>query len=581
MFDEETQKELLQEFFSENREALGRIEMGLLQLESDPTDRDRLNSIFRDMHTVKGNCRMMGFERLEELTHAAETLLDLMREGVRLLDQRIGNTLLEVLDTVREALQEIAQTGSEGEADFTRSIAALARLQPEATDDGQPSTTPSEQLPDWALQGSSDQGDANHDSPAVGDSSAVGEKTQSVSVKLESIQLSIDRLDSLMNQVGELGAAFNQLKYAIASNPDQIDQILEVHGQQIYRLQDELLQCRLQPIGRVWQSYHRLVRDLAVETGKKVILELVGEETEVDRHVLVAIREVLGHLIRNAVDHGVEPPQERSVKGKSPIGRVTLSAEQKHGQIYLEIADDGRGIDVDRVRAKALVRHLITHEQANEMKEAEILKLIMMPGFSTADQVSKISGRGTGMDVVQTAIDKMGGSISIFNQAGHGSRFRLRIPQTMAIVPVLLVSNDTTTYAVPQVNIIELVSFYGQEILSQIESKLQSPMVRVRNHLYPLVPLQRTLARNGPGRSGAREMQRLRGKEAVHVVVVQSEEQIFGLEVDTIREPASLVIKPMARLFGHVTILAGTAVMPDGSVSFLLNVPELIKFINE
>ncbi|MBF0124342.1 MAG: chemotaxis protein CheW, partial [Magnetococcales bacterium] len=510
-----------------------------------------------------------------------ETLLDLLREGQHLLDQRSSNALLGVLDSVRHTLHDIAQFGSEGEADFTGQIADLTSLQSElgasgipigAAQEPQEASATFEQLPDWALQGSSHDGSSS-DPPSPSD------KQQSViSAKSESVRLSVERLDSLMTQVGELGTAFNQLKYMIANQPDRLEQMLEVHGQQIYRLQDELLQCRLQPIGRTWESYHRLVRDLAVETSKKVVLELVGEETEVDRNVLVVIKEVLGHLIRNAVDHGIELPQHRSEKGKSPIGHVTLAAEQKHGQIYLEVADDGRGIDVDRVREKALARGLITSEQAHEMKEADILKLIMVPGFSTAEQVSKISGRGTGMDVVQTAIDKIGGSISIFNNIGGGSRFRLRIPQTMAIVPVLLVSSHDVTYAVPQVNIIELVSFYGQEVMTQIEAKMQSPMVRVRDRLYPLVPLRRTLARVGRGRSTAREMQRIRNQSEVHVVVMQSEEQIFGLEVDTIKDPASLVIKPMSRIFGHVAILAGTAVMPDGSVSFLLNVHELIKF---
>ncbi|MBF0215311.1 MAG: chemotaxis protein CheW, partial [Magnetococcales bacterium] len=329
--------------------------------------------------------------------------------------------------------------------------------------------------------------------------------------------------------------------------------------------------------GRILDTYHRLVRDLAVETRKKVVLDLVGEETEVDRNVLISIKEVLGHLIRNAVDHGIELPEERVARGKSPIGRVRLTAEQKQGQIYLEISDDGRGIDVNRVRAKAIERGLISPGQALEMRDAELMKLIMAPGFSTAEQVSKISGRGTGMDVVQAAIDKLGGSVNISSQPGEGSRFRLRIPQTMAIVPVLLVTACDETYAVPQVNIVELISYHGAEVARNVEGKMQSPMVRVRERLHPLIALRQVVTHPSLADSMSRTVAQIQAATELHVVVVQTEERCFALDVDGIKEPASLVIKPVNRIFSDITILAGTAVMPDGSVSFLLNIPELIR----
>ncbi|MBF0626921.1 MAG: chemotaxis protein CheA [Magnetococcales bacterium] len=558
MFDEASQQALMQEFFSENREALDRIERGLLQLESIPNNRELLNSIFRDMHTVKGNCRMMGFERLEELTHAAESLLDLMREGRLVIDVRIGNQLLGVLDTVQRTLHTIEQTGSEGEVDFSALIVQLGQMQGAGgmelqEEHGEPRT---DSDPESAPLRSDGDGGAG---------------------RIDSIRLSIERLDALMNQVGELGAIFNQVRYAVTRNPALVDQSLESLGQQIHQLQDEVLQYRLQPIGRILDTYHRLVRDLAVETRKKVVLDLVGEETEVDRNVLISIKEVLGHLIRNAVDHGIEAPEERSNRGKSPVGRVRLSAEQKQGQIYLEIADDGRGIDVNRVRVKALERGLITADQAMEMADPDIMKLIMAPGFSTAEQVSKISGRGTGMDVVQAAIDKLGGSVTIFSEYGAGSRFRLRIPQTMAIVPVLLVTACGETYAVPQVNIIELVSYHGAEVTANVEGKLQAPMVRVRERLLPLVALRQVVTHPTHGAAVARSVERIQAESALHVVVLQSEDRFFALDVDGIKEPASLVIKPVNRIFADIAILAGTAVMPDGSVSFLLNVPELIR----
>ncbi|GAB0056587.1 hypothetical protein SIID45300_00895 [Candidatus Magnetaquicoccaceae bacterium FCR-1] len=567
MFDEASQQALMQEFFSENREALDRIERGLLQLETAPESRDLLNSVFRDMHTVKGNCRMMGFERLEELTHTAESLLDAMRDGRLVIDVLIGNQLLSVLDTVRRTLEEIERSGSEGDADFSASIRQLERLQ-----------TPLGAVISMDHD-EADEGEAGHaPTPGTPSDEPTGRgENDAATGKLDSIRLSIERLDGLMSQVGELGATFNQVKYALARNVSQLDQVLENLGQQIQTLQGEVLQYRLQPIGRILDTYHRLVRDLAVETRKKVLLDLVGEETEVDRNVLISIKEVLGHLIRNAVDHGIETPEERVAQGKSPVGRVRLLAEQKQGQIYLEITDDGRGIDVARVRFKALERGLITHEQAGEMSEAELMRLIMAPGFSTVEQVSKISGRGTGMDVVQAAIDKLGGSVSISSQPGVGSRFRLRIPQTMAIVPVLLVTAAGETYAVPQVNIVELVSYHGAEIAGHVEGKMQAPMVRVRERLHFMVALREAVAHPGQAAQRARSVEKILAEPVLHVVVLQSEERLFALDVDDIKEPANLVIKPVNRIFADIPILAGTAVLPDGSVSFLLNVPELIK----
>lgn len=586
MFDEATQQLLLQEFVSENREALQRIERELLLLESAPNQphQERLNSIFRDMHTVKGNCRMMEFKQLEELTHAAETLLDLMRDGTLLINQQISTALLRVLDLVGSSLQEIVQSGSEGDADFAGHIGLLEQLLPtsdyhqaryaEVVDDddeygeeGPILLDMSSEEPILTPAGATEN--------KIEDNVAIPEVTP-----LESVRLSIDRLDTLMNHVGELGATFNQLNYVLRKHPDQVDQVLEEHNKQIQWIQGEVVKYRLQPIGRIWSNYHRLVRDLAVETGKKVVLDLVGEETEIDRNILVAIRELLGHLIRNAVDHGIEAPEHRIKLQKPPIGRITLSAEQKQGQIYLQVADDGCGINIAKVVDIAIHKELIRHDQVAEMEESELLKLIMLPGFSTAQQVSKISGRGTGMDVVQSALDKIGGLLTISSVPGVGSQFQLRIPQTMAIVSVLLVKVDDGIFALPQVSVVELISFYGQEVQANIEEKMQSPMVRVRDKLLPLISIGKVLVDHDPQDNSLPLTTPWFDKATLHVVVVQVEESLFGLEVDEILEPANLVIKPINRMFSHIKILAGTAVMPDGSVSFLLNVYELTKMSN-
>ncbi|WP_130470665.1 chemotaxis protein CheA [Candidatus Magnetaquicoccus inordinatus] len=564
MFDEETQRALMQEFFSENREALDRIEQGLLQLEGMPSNQPLLHAIFRDMHTVKGNCRMMEFIRSEELAHTAESLLEHMRSGRLRIDQEIGSLLLQVLDGLRRALQIIEQSGAEGEIQFTGLLRQLERIIARA-----------ESMETVVEEGAGEpEGEAAEELLLPG---GRGGEAEAVAGRSDSIRLSIERLDALLNHVGELGAGFNQLKYALSRQPTQIEPAMEGLGQQIQTLQDEVLRYRLQPIGPVWETFHRLVRDLAVQTKKKVLLELHGEETEVDRNALIVVKEIMGHLLRNAIDHGIELPEQRIESGKSPVGRIHLSAEQRQGQIYLEIADDGRGIDVQKVRAKAIGSGLLTEDRAWELQEAEIFRLILLPGFSTAEQVSKISGRGTGMDVVQTAVEQLGGTISISSVLGSGSRFRLRIPQTMAIVPVLLVRAWGENFALPQSGIVELLSYHGAEVAEHVQGKMGAPMLRVREHLFPLVVLAQVLAWGEKKEDPGELTEQLRGWPALHVVVVQSEEQIFAVAVEQILEPANLVIKPVGSLFSGIHVLAGTTVLPDGSVAFLLNVAELLQ----
>lgn len=567
MFDEATQKEFLAEFVTENRNALDEIEQDLLRLETAPGDRGLLNTVFRNMHTVKGNCRLMAFERLEGLTHKAEDLLDLMRDGRIKGEQRIFDAMLGVIDSVRNAMDDIEGAGAEGDYDFTRhyqtldDFLALSDLDPvlEADDDAE-SQGVELSLGDPEPNGAPEGGGDGHGS------------------RLHSITLTIDRLDHLMDMVGEMGASFNQLRYSITRNPEQVSLALEGLERHIHQIQDEVLQYRLQPIGRIWDSYHRLVRDLAVSTKKKVILELVGEETEVDRNILLSIKESLGHLIRNAIDHGIESKKKRKAAEKSPVGRVTMSAEQKHGQIYLEVTDDGRGIDVEKVRAKAVIRGMMTDQEARDAPEGEILKLVMAPGFSTAEEVSRVSGRGTGMDVVKTAVEKVGGTIQIDSEPGRGTTFRLRIPQTVSIVPTLLVQAAGESYAIPQLNVVELVSYFGNEVGLNVEGKMQSPMVKVRDHLLPMLQLDRILTL-GNNAASDRELREIRAKKELHIAVLQIEETKFGLEVDAIDDPVNLVIKPLPRALSLIDVLAGTAVMPDGSVTFLLSILELRRFL--
>ncbi|MBF0613499.1 MAG: chemotaxis protein CheW, partial [Magnetococcales bacterium] len=329
------------------------------------------------------------------------------------------------------------------------------------------------------------------------------------------------------------------------------------------------LQYRLQPVGGLWNSYQRLVRDLAMETGKRIFLEMEGEQTRVDRSVLLALKEVFVHLIRNAVDHGLEGVEERVAKGKSPVGRIRLMADQRHGQVYIQVVDDGRGMDVERIKQKAVSMSLISLQQAQELSDSDARALIFSPGFTTADHVGRISGRGAGMDAVRVAVEKVRGVIEVESQPGLGTTIRLRIPQTMAIVPALMVLCEESWYGIPEAQVVELLSFYGAEIASFIEGKLGQPMVRVRGQLVPLLPLEDIF------HASPADLSHILSADCVHVVILQGEGGQFGLRVENIGEIAHLVVKPLTGVLATTGLFSGAVVMADGRVSMLLDVVEV------
>ncbi|MEO5357257.1 MAG: ATP-binding protein [Nitrospirae bacterium YQR-1] len=570
MFDKETWERLIQEFLLESTESIGHIERGLLELEANPeSGKGLIEDVFRHMHTVKGNCRMLGFSRLEELAHCAENVLDILRDGTLTINRQIGSALLEVVDRVYSVLKAIEKNGEEGNIDFSILIDKLQHIQTTVTSTQNLHTSNTLDLSEFDFD------DKPKPPDAVSTGTTAKYNTEESSISLETIHLPITRLDTLMNIIGTLVVTFNQLRYCLTQNRKDYQQMLDGMEQQLQQMQDEVLKYRLQPVGRVWETYHRLVRELAVESGKKVYLSMKGEDTEIDRTVLMSLKSILGHMIRNAIDHGIEPPDVRLAKGKSALGKVELSSEQRQGYIYMEIADDGAGIDLNRVKLKAAEAGLITPQQAQTIDDTTAFNLIMESGFSTTETVSKISGRGIGMDVVKKTVEKAGGTLSVSSTTDKGTCFSIRIPQTMAIVPVLLVSTSGEHFAVPQSGIVELLSFYGDEVKGNVEKKMHSLMVRSRERLLPLIRLKQVLSECDANNDNISE---LLLKEQCHVVILHSDEGDFGLEVDGIEETVNLVVKPLARMFSHISIISGTALMPEGTVSFLLNIAEIRKF---
>ncbi|MCG6553632.1 MAG: ATP-binding protein [Candidatus Magnetominusculus sp. LBB02] len=555
MSDIESYNNLLQEFLLEGVALIDLIERGLLELEANPDNRALIGDVFRHMHTVKGNCMMLGFSRLEAVTHSAENVLERLREGTIMMNGEIGTALLSVVDCVRSSFKSIETTGKEAEADFSDQIDRLNLIHSCSNDEH--GESPFCKL-DLSESGQSET------------TAASKFNSEESSLNLESVTLPMSRVNSLMTIVGTVLVTFNQLRYCINQNSGDYRQLLDAMELQTQDLHEEVLKYRLQPLGHVFNTYHRLVRELAAHSGKKVYLHLAGEKTEVDRAVLLSLKNILGHLIRNSIDHGIEAPETRLASGKSAIGKIELSGRQQHGNIYIDIKDDGAGIDVAKVKEKAVGIGLVSTAAAESMDEAAAFNLIFEPGFSTAELVSNISGRGMGMDVVKKTIEKAGGTLSISSASGRGTTFSICIPQSMAIVPVLVVRSMGEQFALPQANVVELISFYGREVRENIEMRMHSSaMVKCRGRLLPLIRLTEAL-----GQCGGMP---LLSKNECHVVLLRSEEEEFGLEVDGAEELASLVAKPLARIFSDVHVLSASAVMPDGTVSFILNVTEIRK----
>jgi two-component system, chemotaxis family, sensor kinase CheA len=381
------------------------------------------------------------------------------------------------------------------------------------------------------------------------------------------IRVDVRLLDKVMNLVGELVLARNQL-LQIANTVEEAG--LQAVSQRMNliatELQEEVMRTRMQPIGNVWGQFPRTVRDVALGCGKEVSIEMEGKETELDKTIIEAIKDPLTHLVRNSVDHGIELPEDRVKAGKDRTGRLILRAFHESGRVNIEISDDGAGLNGERIRKKAIERGLITAEQAARMAEREIFNLIFLPGFSTAEKVTNVSGRGVGMDVVKTNVEKIGGTVDVQSTLGRGTTVRVKIPLTLAIIPALVVTCGGDRYAIPQVSLLELVRLEADEVGKGIELVHGAPVYRLRGRLLPLVDLSREL-KLVPDANPAAE-----GDGAVNIVVLQADERQFGLVVDQINDTEEIVVKPLRKQLKTVKTFAGSSIMGDGKVALILDV---------
>lgn len=648
-------QEFVQEFLVESSENLDQLDRDLVALEETPDDPDRLASIFRTVHTIKGTSGFFGFSKLGALAHGGEHLLGRLRDGTIRLNEEIAGTLLSMVDAVRAILRSIEETGAEGTADFRELADAIAAISegrepaspPESQHrpSGQPRAATTTRAADEGSRVSSEQFapspgevrveritappaadpvatrtatgqqkvvasphrrsekpaeketripdmDSSAKSPASPPPTAAPERrpspetpgatTRSQPTAAESsVRVDVGLLGSILDLVGELVLARNQLRLAAADVPEVQDAVRRVHAV-TSALQETAMKTRMQPIAQVFSRFPRVVRDLSISCGKEVRLEIDGAETELDRTLIESIRDPLTHLVRNAVDHGIEPPGERVKAGKPEVGLLSLRAFHESGQVTVEVRDDGRGIPVEAIRRKAVSRGLIEAAAAEKLSDEDVLQYIFEPGFSTAAAVTDVSGRGVGMDVVKTNIEAIGGTVDVRSLPGEGTTIRVRIPLTLAIIPALIVRCGPQRFAIPQASVCELVPLArsghagdaGDRRGAVIEGLNAAPVIRLRGQLLPVVSLASLL---GLATDFSATHQERQGGTVVRVRVDDHE---FGLIVDDMQSAVgtaeaagltTIVVKPAGSLVAPIGLYAGATVMGDGGVTLILD----------
>jgi two-component system chemotaxis sensor kinase CheA len=550
--------DLLSDFLTETHEGLSAVDEALLRLERAPDDAPTLAEVFRQVHTIKGTCGFLGLSRLEKVAHAAETILGLYRDGSLKVTPEGITLIFAAVDAIRKIVVGLEQHGQEPDGDDSAVIEAL-----DAAARGESVTMQTAPMPQpEAAPVASTVVSSAPAAPRPSEAVTEAVQTESTTAQ-QTIRVSVEVLEDLMTLVSELVLTRNQLmQLARVSSDSQISVPLQRLSHITSELQEGVMKTRMQPIGNAWAKLPRLVRDLANELGKKIELEMRGADTELDRQVLELIKDPLTHMVRNSGDHGLEGPADRRAAGKPETGRILLNAYHQGGHIIIEIGDDGRGLPVEKIRAKVLAQGLTTEAELAQMSEHDVLRFIFRPGFSTAQQITSVSGRGVGMDVVKTNIERIGGTIELRSKQGRGTTFTIKIPLTLAIVSALIVQAGGERFAIPQIGVVELVRVGDEhEGNTRIEMIKDAPVLRLRDRLLPLVSLSSLLRLREAPVGG------LRG----YVVVMQVGANVFGIVVDRVFDTEEIVVKPVAPILRHITMFSGNTILGDGSVIMILD----------
>ncbi|OIQ91275.1 chemotaxis protein CheA [mine drainage metagenome] len=576
--------DLLSEFLTETGESLAVLDVELVKLEQNPEPKI-LSNIFRLVHTIKGTCGFLGLPRLEHVAHAAENVLGKFRDGELSVTPTAVTLILASIDRIKGILSHIEQTESEPEGDDTDLITQLNAMaegklaaepapaaaapepaaaapapEPEPEPEPEPAPEPEHDVRSVPAPAASVPAAPAPPPPAAAVVPAATEAPKESAVAAQTIRVNVELLENLMTLVSELVLTRNQLLQMVRGKDDsEFATPLQRLSHITTDLQEGVMKTRMQPIGNAWAKLPRIIRDLSVEMSKKIDLQMLGADTELDRQVLELIKDPLTHMVRNSADHGLEATEERRRIGKPEVGKIVLNAFHEGGHIIIEITDDGRGLNLDRIRQKAIQNGLTTESELDQMSDQQIAQFIFRAGFSTAEKVTSVSGRGVGMDVVRTNIEKIGGTIELKTQAGKGTSFIIKIPLTLAIVSALIVECGGERFAIPQISVLELVrttanSEHGVEVINN------APVLRLRDRLLPLVSLRKLL------RLGEDE-----GRAETFIVVTQVGTYTFGIIVDRVFDTEEIVVKPVAPILRHINMFSGNTILGDGSVIMILD----------
>lgn len=550
-----SQESLPEEFFAEVAEGLERISTALIHMESDQGDKNLLDALYRDIHSIKGAVQLFGLAEASSLAHAMENSLEAERgKDTFEIDKAHVSTLLLCVDLMNQCVHSpgpdmqkevnfMANLLAPFSAQSHKSEAApepvVAKVEPKAEPKVEAKAEPKAQAVVREAQNS-------NASPAE-------EKTDST------IRVQVSLLDRLMTLMGEMVLVRNQvLQYSNKTDDLEFLNLSQKLDVVTSELQEETMKTRMQPIGNVLTKFQRVVRDLSSSLNKKINLNLYGVETELDKTLIEAVKDPLTHIVRNACDHGIETPETRAMNGKSETGTISIRAYHEGGQVIVDITDDGKGLSREKLLNKALERGIIDSAKAERMSDREVQALIFAPGFSTAEKVTNVSGRGVGMDVVKSNIEKIGGLVDISSTEGEGTKITLKIPLTLAIVPAMIVRSENDRFAIPQVKLVELVRVER----NAIEMVQGRPIYRLRGNILPLIEMKEVLGTKVDDFSD----------DAINIVVLNSESHIFGLIVDEILDTADIVVKPLARFLKPISIYSGATVLGDGNVAFIMDV---------
>ncbi len=615
--------DLLREFLTETSESLDTVDNQLVRFEQEPNNAKILDNIFRLVHTIKGTCGFLGLPRLEALAHAAETLMGKFRDGMPVTGQAV-TLILTTIDRIKDILGQLEANEAEpdgsdqdligeleamvergmkamteqaspaeaapaaatppvaegslvpqtlerplrpGEVSLdelerafreTATEAAPAPAAPVAPQPAAEASAPAREAKPAAKEAKPAAAKPAATKPAV----AADEVQEADKVANQSIRVNVDTLEHLMTMVSELVLTRNQLLEISRRNEDTEFKVpLQRLSNVTAELQEGVMKTRMQPIGNAWQKLPRIVRDLSGELGKQIELEMHGADTELDRQVLDLIKDPLTHMVRNSADHGLETPAERMACGKPEQGTIRLSAYHEGGHIIICIADNGRGLNTEKIKAKAVSSGLVSEAELEKMTEAQIHKFIFAPGFSTAAAITSVSGRGVGMDVVRTNIDQIGGTIDVKSVAGEGSSVTIKIPLTLAIVSALIVEAGGDRFAIPQLSVVELVRARANSE-HRIERIKDTAVLRLRNKLLPLMHLKKLLKIDDGSSSDP---------ENGFIVVTQVGSQTFGIVVDGVFHTEEIVVKPMSTKLRHIDMFSGNTILGDGAVIMIID----------